>query len=94
MMKRNLFIAVLLLGLSGCASIDFDYSRSESHALSNTEDTFLGREITNAGLDHPPDQSGFYRLRDGVNALASRLLIAKWAEKSIDVQYYWIKNFG
>ena len=83
---------MLLLGLGGCASIDFDYPRSESYALTDTDDTYLGREISDAGFDYPPDQSGFHPLQDGVDALAARLLLAARAEKSIDVQYYLIKN--
>ena len=92
MMTRYLLLAAGLLGLGGCASIDFDYPRSESYALTDTDDTYLGREISDAGFDYPPEQSGFHPLHDGVDALAARLLLASRAEKSIDVQYYLIKN--
>ena len=92
MMTRYLLLASALLGLSGCASIDFDYPRSESYALADSDDTYLGREISDAGLDYPPGESGFHPLHDGVDALATRLLLAARAEKSIDVQYYLIKN--
>jgi putative cardiolipin synthase len=89
---RYFSIAVVLLGLGGCASIDFDYPRSESYALTDTDDTRLGREISDVGLYYPPDQSGFHPLRDGIDALAARSLLAQRAERSIDVQYYLIKN--
>ena len=92
MLIRCLSIAVVLLGIGGCASIDFDYPRSESYALTDTDDTYLGREISDADLDYPTDQSGFHTLSDGVDALAARLLLAARAERSIDVQYYLIKN--
>ena len=78
--------------LAGCASIDYDYPRTESYFLPDTAHTFLGREIVPAVATHPPEQSGFYPMSDGVDALAARLLLAERAEKSIDVQYYLIKN--
>ena len=92
MLTRYVLVAAALVGVSGCASIDFDYPRSESYAVADTDDTYLGREISGAGFDYPPDQSGFHPLRDGIDALAARLLLAQRSEKSIDVQYYLIKN--
>ena len=78
--------------LAGCASIDFDYPRSESYALTDTGDTFAGKQAAEASRDRPEDQSGFYPLSDGIDALAARILLAERAEKSIDVQYYLIKD--
>ena len=89
---RITLIALLLASLAGCATIDYDYPRPESRVITDTDDTFLGREISGAGFDYPPDQSGFHPLNDGVDALAARLLLAGRAEKSIDVQYYLIKD--
>ena len=76
---------------SACASIDFDYPRSESYVLANTADTFLAKEAAEASAGRPPDQSGFHPLSSGIDALAARLLLARRAERSIDVQYYLIK---
>ena len=84
---------IILLALSGgCASIDFDYPRTESHAFSETSDTYLGQHLTDLVASKPADQSGFYPLPDGVDALAARLLFIERAEKSVDVQYYLIKS--
>lgn len=89
----RLIIAVIALSfLAGCASIDFDYPRSESYHLPDTADTYLGKQIVPLVASMPSDQSGFHPMNDGVDALAARLLLAERAEKSIDVQYYLIKN--
>lgn len=47
--------------------------------------------MSGLGADRPADQSGFYALQDGIEALAARLLLARQAEKSIDAQYYLLK---
>ncbi len=92
MKYRHIALAAALIVTSGCASIDFDYPRSESYALTDTDDTYLGKEIAEADVNYPPDHSGFHPLSDGVDALAARILLAQRAEKSIDAQYYLIKN--
>ena len=86
------FIAFALSFVAGCATIDYDYPRSESYFLPDTSDTELAEGIEPMVAQHPPDQSGFYPMNDGVDALAARLLLANQAQKSIDVQYYLIKN--
>jgi putative cardiolipin synthase len=93
-MKRalRLTLIVLLFSAAGCATIDYDYPRQESRYLPDTSDTYFGNLIEPAVAMHPPDHSGFYPMNDGVDALTARLLLAENAEKSIDVQYYLIKN--
>src|SRR5210317_333581 len=83
---------LILLSAAGCATIDYDYPRTESYFLPDTSDTSLGKQIEPDVAQHPPDQSGFYPMNEGVDALTARLLLADRAEKSIDVQYYLIKN--
>ena len=89
---RTAVITLILLFAAGCATIDYDYPRSESYFLPDTSDTRLAETIEPVVAKHPPDKSGFYPINDGINALAARLLLAERAEKSIDVQYYLIKN--
>jgi len=90
---RNIAIAAAAVAVAaGCATIDYDYPRSESHHLTDTADTYLGRQIVPDVAEHPGHLSGFYPVNDGIDALAARLLLAGEAEKSIDVQYYLIKN--
>jgi putative cardiolipin synthase len=84
-------VASLIL-IAGCASIDYDYPRTESYFLPETADTKLGHEILPDVAKMPTEQSGFYPIVNGIDALAARLVIAERAEKSIDVQYYLLKD--
>lgn len=81
-----------MVALGGCASIDFDYPRTESMALTDTAGTALGDRYAPALAAHPSAESGFHALPDGIDALAARIYLAEQAEKSIDLQYYLIKN--
>jgi putative cardiolipin synthase len=90
LLHRTILLLVASL-LSACASVNFDYPKPPSSALLDTDDTYLGQKL--AGLpEQRPGEAGFYPLSDGIDALASRLLLAKRAERSIDVQYYLIKS--
>lgn len=75
-------------------NIDFDYPRVETHAFKSedTQDTWFGKHFAASKEGQPPDYSGFRPLVDGTDALATRLLMARKAEKSIDAQYYLIKD--
>ncbi len=93
MTSRPFYLALLFLVLlTGCASIDFDYPRVESTAVLETEDTRLGTRVAELSTSKPADQSGFYVLRDGIEALTARLVLAERAERTIDTQYYLIKT--
>ncbi len=89
---KRVAVLLSLVVVAGCASIDYDYPKSESRYLADTGDTYLARSLAPEVAKRSPDQSGFVPLRDGVDALAARLLLADQAEKTIDVQYYLIKN--
>lgn len=84
----SVFLAAAFASLvPGCASVDFDYPKSESFAVQDTDQTPLGQLV--ASLDGIPDgESAFYPLSDGVEALSVRLLMAERAEQTIDAQYY------
>ena len=86
--RLSLLLAISLT--AGCASIDFDYPKSESFVLADTGNTYLGRGVSDFVAAHPPDQSGFYPVYDGIDSLALRLLMAERAERSIDAQYFLI----
>ena len=85
------FLLAALLALSGCATIDFDYPKQESRALTETNGTYLAREFADAVAEHD-GQAGFLPLEDGVEALAVRLVLADKAERSIDAQYFLIHD--
>jgi len=87
---RHIFLATALAFSCGCASVDFDMPKTVSTAPTDTADTYLGKQLVGIADEHP-DQSGFYPLSDGIDALSVRLLMAERAERSIDAQYYLIK---
>jgi putative cardiolipin synthase len=84
--------ASVLALAGGCASVDFDYPKPQSVALQDTGDSYLGRQLEGVAATHPEGQSGFFPLSDGIDALAVRLLMAEEAERSIDAQYYLLKD--
>jgi putative cardiolipin synthase len=93
-MKRT-FLAIgalcLILVLVGCASLPTDYPRVPSRAFTDTGETRLGRELEPVINGHP-GESGVHPLISGTDALAARLLLIDAAERSIDVQYYFIRD--
>jgi putative cardiolipin synthase len=89
---RHLILLYALGFLTACATIDFDYPKTESYALTDTADTHLGRGVAAFVAQHPPEQSGFYPVYNGIDSLALRLLMAERAERSIDAQYFLIHN--
>ncbi|MGB4812016.1 MAG: phospholipase D family protein [Methylophilaceae bacterium] len=60
-----------------------------SHALEPAQaaQTSLGLAIAPQLLQHP-NQSGIHSLPDPIEAFAARMLLARTAERSLDVQYY------
>jgi len=93
LLTKNLAAIVLASSLLGCATVDFDYPKEESLALSPTDtaSTFLGKQLAPLTKAHTDGKSGFVPFPDGIDALAIRLLLAARAEKSIDAQYYLLK---
>ena len=61
--------------------------RTHTTAPGDTGDTTLGREVAKRVADHP-DRCGLHLLRDGKDAFAARALLARAAERTLDVQYY------
>ena len=81
MMSRinSILAASVFVLVTGCASIDYDYPRSESFHETDTADTFLGQQILPVVATKPEGHSGFYPMGDGVDALAARILLAQRA---------------
>ncbi len=90
-MKWRITFLSVLAGIHGCASVDFEYPKSVTHALTDTENTYLGKQLEGREEGHP-GEAGFFPLSDGIDALSARLLMAARAERSIDAQYYLIKS--
>ncbi|MBT8126880.1 MAG: phospholipase D family protein [Gammaproteobacteria bacterium] len=85
----GLFILVTIY--TGCATVPFDQPKPYSKTLSDTTDTRLGKEIATWVAEHD-GQSGVYPLSEGMDALGVRLRLAEVAEKSIDLQYFLMKQ--
>lgn len=89
---RNLVFAFCAATISACASVDFDYPRNESTALTDTDDTWVAKQLADLKAELPEGHSAFFPLENGIDALSSRLLLAEKAERSIDTQYYLVKT--
>ncbi len=84
-------VLLVLLLLSGCATLPFDYPRPLSSALSLPEKTDMGRRIRPYVVKHH-GESGFYLLASGIEAFLARSLLIDAAEKTLDLQYYIFKD--
>ncbi len=62
-------------------------ARSVSTAFTDTESTRIGRAVTPLAARHP-GMSGVHPLLDSLDAFAARMLLARAADRSLDVQYY------
>jgi len=75
----------------GCTSLPPLGQRTGSVALVDTANTRLGQAIAPLAAAHP-GRSGIHALSDGRDAFAARVLLARGAERSLDVQYYIWRN--
>lgn len=82
-------LATLLcaLLLAGCAGLPEKRTSVPTYALTDTDNTRLGR-LARDRLSSNPDTSGFRLLGNGLDAFVARAAGAQVAERSIDVQYY------
>ncbi|KCV38894.1 MULTISPECIES: phospholipase D family protein [Bordetella] len=91
--------AAALLALAGCAillgacTLPPPVDRTASHALdaSQARATPLGQGIGDLADAHP-GLSGFHALGDAQDAFAARMLLARAATRTLDVQYYIWRN--
>jgi putative cardiolipin synthase len=93
-MRIARFLATTLaMGLlaTGCATLPDNTNRMQSLAYTDTADTTFGKGAATLAAAHP-DQSGFHLLGNGLDAFVARAVLAHYAERSIDVQYYLYHN--
>ena len=83
---------LLLWVLSACASLPDGVQRQPSQAMTNVVTTPLAREAAQATPDDKRHLSGLRLLPNGPEAMATRVALARRAEKSLDVQYYLIAS--
>lgn len=86
---RSFFLCLCAGLLVGCASMAAPEGQTPSSALPEAEGqaTVLGRAITPQAQAHP-GTSGIFSLADAREAFAARILLARVAERTLDVQYY------
>lgn len=84
--KPSLLVGLLML-LGGCAELPTQAERDHTQALQDTDDTRLGQAAASRVAAHP-GKSGIAVLDDGLDAFAARILLARAAERSLDIQYY------
>jgi putative cardiolipin synthase len=76
---------------AGCNSLPVNTERVPSAAITNTGATRLGIAVNELTAAHP-GRSGYYPLPDGRDAFAARALLARAAQRSLDIQYYIWRN--
>ncbi|MBT8438567.1 MAG: phospholipase D family protein [Gammaproteobacteria bacterium] len=84
----ELLVVSFLLLASGCASLPENTNRQASYALTDTDDTSFGRKSAARIEIQGNGQDGFLLLESGLDAFVARALLAHYAERSIDLQYY------
>lgn len=90
-MLRSVPVLATLFALSACTGLPDNAARKPSSALTDTAGTRLGRAIAPLQSAHP-GKSGIHPLGDGRDAFAARVLLARAAERSLDVQYYILRG--
>jgi len=82
--------------LSGCSSLPENNQRQSSYHpdISLTSNTRLGRDVAQhqQQIFHAEGKSGFYLLVSGYDAFVARAVLARQADKTLDLQYYLYQN--
>ncbi|BDT57469.1 phospholipase D family protein [Massilia varians] len=82
-----LVIVAVAVAAYGCSALPPLGQRNASFTLDGTHTTRLGQAIAPVAAAHP-GRSGIHPLIDGRDAFAARVLLARSAQRSLDVQYY------
>jgi len=80
-------ICLFLLLAGGCATVPLNQPKSHSQAITDTADTHFSK-LANSWADLHDQKSGFFPLVQGMDALG----VTSKAEKSIDLQYFLMKD--
>ena len=91
-MRSVVFVILAVASaLHGCASVPLDLPKTQSTAIVNTSDTHFGRAAEGWARLHD-GRSGFFPFVNGMDALGARLDMIEKAEKSVDLQYFLMKD--
>ncbi|HET7365793.1 MAG TPA: phospholipase D family protein [Burkholderiales bacterium] len=83
-------LCALLVVLGACAGLPQPAAREPSNALADTAGTRLGRALAPHAAANP-GKTGVFALGNARDAFAARVLLARAAERSLDVQYYILR---
>jgi cardiolipin synthase C len=83
----QLIVTGIILIIASCAVLPKDFDRPVSYALTDTKNTAFGQARAKERAAHP-GKSGFHLLGNGLDAFVARAVLSRFAERSIDVQYY------
>ncbi len=80
----------LSVALAGCQTLPSLEGRSQSSAYSKEEvaDTYFAKALAPLEQQYGVDNSAVFPLIEADDAFAARMMLAKYAQKSLDVQYY------
>ncbi len=87
---RLALVPALALVLASCASLPAPQPRAPESAYASPERTTLGRIVADSAPD--ATSSGVRLLISGEEALGSLATLARHAERSLDLQYYIVRN--
>jgi phosphatidylserine/phosphatidylglycerophosphate/cardiolipin synthase-like enzyme len=89
---RKTWPALALSILAGCASLPQHVRKLPSTALADPQDTTLGRIVAESEEGKGRNLSGIHLLSSGDAALHSLITLADHAERTLDIQYYIIRQ--
>ena len=82
---------LLTLLIGGCATVPYDIPKTYSTFIVDTSDTHFANHAANWATAHG-GASGFLPIGQGMDALGARLRLLEKAEKSVDLQYFLMKD--
>jgi putative cardiolipin synthase len=83
-------IVLVVLSVAGCAGLPTQFEKNPSVAIPDRAESALGR--TAAASMPPGKTAGFRLLPTGDFAFATRIALARRAQRTLDVQYYLFHN--
>ena len=90
--RYTLLAAAFAAVMSGCTTVRLDVAHEASHAITPTEQTFLGHtylsQFPTSQVQASGAESGVRFLVSGVEAFVTRAALAEAAQRTLDLQYY------
>ena len=84
-------LVLFTLLIVGCATVPYDTPKTYSTFIADIGDTHFARHAARWAAAHG-EESGFLPIGQGMDALGARLRLLEKAEKSVDLQYFLMKD--